>query len=49
MEDYQAYARYLKHELREERKRSDGRQAEIIVLYVTIFALLILLALSVIA
>lgn len=49
MEDYQAYARYLKQELRKERKRADDRQAEIIVLYVTMFALLILLALSVIA
>lgn len=49
MEDYRAYAKYLKRELIEERKRADDRQAEIIVLYIALTALLILLFLSYIA
>ena len=46
MENNQAYVRYLKQELREERKRADDRQAEIVVLYIMLFALVVLLALS---
>lgn len=49
MEDYRAYAKYLKRELIEERKRADDRQAEIVVLYIVLTALLILFALSHIA
>ena len=46
MENYQAYVRYLQQELREERKRADDRQAEIVVLYIVLLALAVLLALS---
>jgi len=46
MEDYRAYAKHLKRELLEERKRADDRQAEIVVLYIVLAAILILFALS---